>query len=102
MKKQLNEEVSRIKGMMKSIVNEDFETNLNEGRWDSPEEIERVNKFNETNKGITLVLQYIEKLYGSQEINRESFHKSHRAILNVLKEYHNDINNREEKEENNI
>lgn len=42
MKKQLNEEISRIKGIMKSIVNEDFETS--EG-WTSIQDLgSRANK----------------------------------------------------------
>lgn len=72
----------------------DEESDLGEASIFSPEEIERVKNFNETTKGVTMVLKSIDNLFDS--INREAYHKSRRAILNVLDELQNDVNNSDE------
>ena len=67
---------------------------LNEADWNSPEERERIRMYNETSKGVTMVLQSIDKLFDS--INREAYHKCYRAIRNVLKELHDEVNKPQE------
>ena len=72
----------------------DEESDLAEGNWNSPEERERIRMYNETANGVTMVLQSIDKLFDS--INREAYHKSRKAIENVLRELHNEVNNPQE------
>lgn len=84
-------------GDSKPLVSEQqspTESDLGEASIFSPNEIERVRNFNETTKGVTMVLESIDNLFDS--INREAYHKSRRAILNVLDELQNDVNNPDE------
>lgn len=75
-------------------VEVDEESDLAEGRFDSPEEIKRVDEYNETSKGVVMVLKAIDDLFYS--INREAYHKSRKAILNLLNELQNDMNKPDE------
>ena len=80
MKKQtLNEQLSRIKGMMK----------LNEATD------EEVAQYNKKVKNSSMVLNYVDRLYGDRLISREVFLDFKKALNNVLKRYHNEINGRE-------
>lgn len=76
MKKNLNEQLSRIKGMM----------GLNEA---SDEE---VIQYNAKLKNSHKVLQYLDELFANDIISREVYHDFRNAINSVLKRYHNEMN----------
>jgi hypothetical protein len=80
MKQTINEQVSRIKGMM----------GINEATD------EEVRDYNHKIRNSYKVTDYLDKLYSHDEISREVYHDFRNALNDVLKHYHEEINGRGE------
>jgi hypothetical protein len=77
-KKNVNEQVSRIKNMM----------GLNEATD------EEVAQYNNKIRNSHKVFEYLDKLFADETISREIYHDFRNALLGVWKRYHEEINGR--------